>query len=809
MNDLQRIKPIFERALDREGDDRRAYLDEACGGDTDLRNQVEALLGAHEGAGGFLESPALESQVHPADSPLSESPGTVIDRYKLLEKIGEGGMAVVYMAEQEQPIRRKVALKIIKLGMDTKLVIARFEAERQALALMDHPSIAKVFDAGATLTGRPYFVMELVQGVSITEYCDRNSLSTKDRLALFIQVCNAVQHAHQKGIIHRDIKPSNVMVAHHDGRPVPKVIDFGIAKATNQRLTEKTLFTRYAHIIGTPAYMSPEQAELSELGIDTRSDIYSLGVLLYALLTGTTPFSEEELRKAGYLEMQRIIREEEPAKPSTKLSTLGETLTDVAKRRGCTPDLLTRTVRGDLDWIVMKALEKARTRRYEGASDLATDIQRHLEHRPVAAHAPSAAYRLRKFLRRNRLQVAAALALLAVAVTIVLSSLWNRHQVQLAEAEGVRQVNVVAAARKLIAKRDLPAARQSLRPILESRHVGLEARTLFANTLIVGEEPDETARGAEAIMERHYRERAQFYTTQIEANPNDPNNYLRRAQQYHFLGQEQDVQGDMIRYARTLGQGQLPMLLFGPAQKLRSARDVASRYQFVLSVARREDGIAVMSVAFGQKGRSNMKPFEIPMILASLFGLCLFPSLDNPVVLADFTFDAPVSTETDLPFVDANHDIIDCFSSDGLEMYITSFRPGGYGDGDLYVFKRDSKGESWGPRENLGPAVNGPKQDSAASISADGLTLYFNSDRLGGYGSFDIYVTTRATKASPWGPPTNLGPTLNSSADDVFPWISTNGLEMYLGSYRNGGQGRCDIYVARREIGRASCRERV
>ena len=289
-----------------------------------------------------------------------------------------------------------MALKIIKLGMDTRQVIARFEAERQALALMDHPSIAKVLDAGATETGRPYFVMELVQGVSITEYCDKNSLSTKDRLALFLQVCHAVQHAHQKGIIHRDIKPSNVMVTHHDGKPVPKVIDFGIAKATNQRLTEKTLFTRYAHIIGTPAYMSPEQAELSDLDIDTRSDIYSLGVLLYELLTGTTPFSEEELRKAGYIEMQRVIREQEPAKPSTKLSTLGETLTDIAKRRSSTPDLLRKAVRGDLDWIVMKSLEKDRARRYETASGLAEDIRRHLEHEPVLARGPSTAYRLQQ-----------------------------------------------------------------------------------------------------------------------------------------------------------------------------------------------------------------------------------------------------------------------------------------------------------------------------------------------------------------------------------------------------------------------------
>ncbi|MCL5282159.1 MAG: serine/threonine protein kinase, partial [Planctomycetes bacterium] len=319
---------IFEAAVELQDPAARArYVAQACGDDLKLRSEVEALLRSHD-SHSLLDVPVLDHAGANDYSPLPmEGPGTVIGRYKLLEKIGEGGMAVVYMAEQTEPIRRKVALKIIKLGMDTRQVIARFEAERQALALMDHPSIAKVLDAGATGTGRPYFVMELVQGVSITEYCDKNSLSTKDRLMLFLQVCHAVQHAHQKGIIHRDIKPSNVMVTHHDGKPVPKVIDFGIAKATNQKLTEKTLFTRYTHIIGTPAYMSPEQAlvganDYSPLpDIDTRSDIYSLGVLLYELLTGTTPFSEEELRKAGYLEMQRMIREQEPVKPSTRIRT--------------------------------------------------------------------------------------------------------------------------------------------------------------------------------------------------------------------------------------------------------------------------------------------------------------------------------------------------------------------------------------------------------------------------------------------------------------------------------------------------------
>ena len=447
MNDPdKREETLFDAALQLATPaERAAYLKEACPDDESLRQRVLALLQAHAQADDLLDKPAagLPARtliLNPALFPPSEKPGDKIGHYKLLQKIGEGGCGVVYMAEQAEPVRRQIALKVIKLGMDTKDVIARFEAERQALALMDHPNIAKVFDAGATETGRPYFVMELVRGIFITDYCDQNNLATRERLNLFTQVCHAIQHAHQKGIIHRDIKPSNILVTMHDGVPVPKVIDFGIAKATEQRLTDKTLFTAFEQFMGTPAYMSPEQAEMSGLDIDTRSDIYALGVLLYELLTGKTPFDAKELLQAGLEAMRRTIREKEPARPSTCLGTmLDADLTTVAKHRQAEPSKLTHLLRGDLDWIVMKTLEKDRSRRYETANGLAMDIQRHLNNEPVVARPPSAAYRFQKLVRRNKLAVAAAGAVTAALILGLGVSTWMFFQ-----EKAARQWAVVA-----------------------------------------------------------------------------------------------------------------------------------------------------------------------------------------------------------------------------------------------------------------------------------------------------------------------------------------------------------------------------
>jgi serine/threonine protein kinase/CHASE3 domain sensor protein len=449
-----RVNAIFLNALAQaKGPDRLAFLEKACGDDAALRRGVEEMLAAHDQAGcflaraAFLEScaDALRQPVpvqHAADSPGAhapvqgqstpdkpspiEKPSSRIGPYKLLSQIGEGGMGTVFMAEQTDPVRRLVALKVIKPGTESKQVIARFEAERQALAHMDHPNIAKVLDAGATDAGHPYFVMELVKGVPITEYCDEQRLTPQQRLELFVPVCKAVQHAHQKGIIHRDLKPTNVLIAQYDGKPVLKVIDFGVAKATGQKMTDKTLFTDFGALVGTLEYMSPEQAEVHHLDIDTRSDIYSLGVMLFELLTGTTPLERKRLRAAALLECLRIIREEEAPRPSTRLSNTEE-LPSIAAMRSLEPKKLSGVVRGDLDLIVMKCLEKDRNRRYETADGLASDVQHYLVDEPVLASPPSTAYHLRRFARRHKVGLWTTAAVLLAAGGLSWA-LWDRAE---------------------------------------------------------------------------------------------------------------------------------------------------------------------------------------------------------------------------------------------------------------------------------------------------------------------------------------------------------------------------------------------
>ena len=500
---------IFLRASEiEEASERAAYLDTACGDDVDLRAKVDSLLITLESSGSkdvtYVRDDATvdRSNVATADGQV----GKMIGAYKLLQEIGEGGFGVVYMAEQIEPIRRKVALKIVKPGMDTKDVIARFEAERQALALMEHPNIAKVFDGGVTEFGRPYFVMELVKGVPVTEFCDKNKLSTQERIDLFLSVCRAIDHANRKGIIHRDIKPSNVMVTLHDGKPVCKVIDFGVSKALSQQLTEKTLFTAYGQMVGTPTYMSPEQAEMSGLDIDTRSDVYSLGVVLYELLTGTTPLGKQEVQSATYDELQRLIKEEEAQRPSTRVSTLGESATISAKNRSTDERKLSQQLRGDIDWIVIKALEKDRNRRYESAKALAEDLERHVKQEPVLARPPSLAYRTQKFLRRNRIKVGITFTIGVLALVMLSSGavLFESHEEQTKLQEQADELAQEKAALETQVS-SIEEARRLLREAVPKLKEGFKNATLYQLLMriepLLAEDPDYIA-----VFDEHFRQ---------------------------------------------------------------------------------------------------------------------------------------------------------------------------------------------------------------------------------------------------------------------------------------------------------------
>jgi len=510
-------RALFFAALEHSaGAARDSFLAVACRGQQDVLERLQRLLAAHEGANGPLDSPPPgAASGSSADNGSREGPGSVIGPYKLLQQIGEGGFGVVYMADQQEPVQRRVALKIIKPGMDSRRVLARFEAERQALAMMEHPNVAKVLDGGATETGRPYFVMELVKGTPITDYCDQHELTPRERLQLFLGVCQAVQHAHQKGIIHRDLKPTNILITEYDNRAVPKVIDFGVAKAVSQPLTEKSLFTELGQLIGTLEYMSPEQAKLNQLDIDTRSDIYSLGVLLYELLTGTTPFDRQRLRAAAFDEMLRIIREEEPPRPSTRLS-ISPTISTIAARRKIEPGKLSQIVRGELDWIVMKCLEKDRGRRYATASALAEDLDRYLDDRPVIACPPTAAYVVRKFFRRNRTAISTAVPVAAALLFGVVFSTWQALRATKAEAtakENEQRALVEETKAKNSAEKALANELEATRRRDEVRSLNDDLRyTLYAAHMNLAKRAwDEggTARTLE-LIERHRPELGQI-----------------------------------------------------------------------------------------------------------------------------------------------------------------------------------------------------------------------------------------------------------------------------------------------------------
>ncbi|MFI5456838.1 MAG: protein kinase [Isosphaerales bacterium] len=599
------IDEVFFAAMERESPEARAaYLDEVCGSDLDLRRRVERLLDNQPKVGRFLDAPAAGPTVTLTPPRATEGPGTVIGPYKLLEQIGEGGMGIVYMAEQTQPVRRKVALKIIKPGMDTKQVIARFEAERQALAMMDHPNIAKVLDAGATESGRSYFVMELVRGIPITEYCDQHRLPIPERLNLFTQVCQAVQHAHQKGIIHRDIKPTNVLVTSLDGVPLPRVIDFGIAKATGQSLTDKTLFTGFAQLIGTPLYMSPEQAELSTVDIDTRSDIYSLGVLLYELLTGTTPFDQDTFRTAALDEVRRIIREDEPPKPSTRLSESKDTLPSISARRHTEPVRLTKLLRGELDWIVMKALEKDRRRRYDTASGLARDVERYLAGDPVEAGPPSGWYRLRKFTRRNRLVLTTTVlvALALIAGTTV--SAWQAILTRRARADAIvqrdraRKAEADALAQRDRAETNFRRARDAVDQMLTE----------------VGEKALAEIPQAEPVRRALLEKAAAFYRDFLGEHAADPALRGETARAYSRLGALEGDLGHFPDAARAFQQqiALLQELLKDDPENVQGLRDLIWAH---LRLAIHRRSIGDLGAAVLESGRAN----EIAQALALRF----------------------------------------------------------------------------------------------------------------------------------------------------------------------------------------------
>ncbi len=674
---------------------------------------------------------------------LLEKPGARIGRYEILRVLGEGGMGVVYLAQQHEPVQRQVALKIIKPGMDSRRVIARFEAEQQALAMMDHPHVARIYDGGLTASGRPYFVMEYVAGVPITEYCDEHRLTIEERLTLFLRVCEAVQHAHQKGIIHRDLKPSNVLVVPQGNEVVPKVIDFGVARALTRSLMEQTLTSEPGQIVGTPEYISPEQANFGSQDIDIRSDVYSLGVVLYRLLVGSLPHETQLLRGGGIEALRKVLTEEDARPPSARLQeSAAEESSLTAQRRRTDPRGLRRELTGDLDWITLKAIEKDRARRYPTVDAFAEDIRRYLAHLPVNAAPPTILYRAGKLLRRYHL---AALVIVAVVVTLagllIGVGLYQRARGAQLYAESLDHNRVFSEARGLFDNRQFNLAQSKLEPVLESRHVGRAARLLHAQCLVELQDLRPALAELEGLV-----------------GPAD-----EIAGHAHFL------------LAKTYGEF--------------SGTDSAQvqQYQQKAEAHRQEAERLVPSVAryyFLRRQLSLANQEKLDLLRHSL--------RLNPQEL----FGKPVNAG---PLVNGPHsDVTPAISADGLVLYFASDRPGGQGDHDLWMAARDSPSSSWHEPANLGPPVCSPEFEGFPCISADGLELYFSR---GTTDHGDIYVATRSSVRDSWQTPIKLPVSINPEAGhDWAPLVSFDGLTLYWISTRPGGPGEMDIWFVNRPV---------
>ncbi len=671
---------------------------------------------------------------------LLEKPGVQIGRYELVKVLGEGGMGIVYLAQQREPIRRQVALKIIKLGMDSRRVIARFETEQQTLAIMEHPHIARVYDGGLTASGRPYFVMEYVNGLPITDYCDERRLSIPERLALFSHVCEAVQHAHQKGIIHRDLKPSNILVAERDTRAVPKVIDFGVARALTRPLAELTLTMESGHLVGTPAYMSPEQANIGNPDVDIRSDVYSLGVILYKLLCGLLRVDVGTLKEGGVDEFRRILAEYDPVAPSAALKTIPpSTLAELARVRATDGRSLRRTLSADLDWITLKAIEKDRNRRYPTVDALASDIHRYLNCEPISAAPPSLWYRTIKCLRRHRVavEVALVLVLLIAGGTLTLSMYKTAADAE-QYAETVKHQQILSEARDLFGDRQYEAVQSSVSPFLRSRHVGRAARLLHARTTLELEGPIAAIGELETVLG--------------PADDTAGQAHFLLAKIYDDLAITDANQATQFQHKREYHQRAAEHLV--PA---------IARYYFL----RRQ-------ILLTTSDQLNLLRSSLRLHPNGIFGQ---PVNLGPVINSSAAEWSP------------------SISADDRQIYFVSDRAGGPGGWDIWTATRTTTDDEWSIPVNVGPPVNTSGPEWFPSISGDGLELYFCR---GDWGQGDLYVAIRREPRGPWETVTRLPDAINVSADDYSPLISFDGHELYFISKRAGGPGDIDIWLTKR-----------